>query len=466
MTSLAQYAEQVKNYASLRPTYPPELYRVVADACASKDLCIDVGCGTGQASVTLAWYFTTVIGIDTKRREVEAAEPRPHAQHRLKYLQGTCDQLPATEGSVSCITAAQSAHLFDLPVFYKEVDRVLKPGGVLALWTYGTIVFEKDDLKRKLVDDFYSNTLDGFWDCKRQLVEDRYRDIDLPETGYTSRRIETGLDICRQWSADELVAYLRSWDGYTTYCQQQQVEAFSPQDPVEEIHKWLLDNGYEKDISISWPVTLVISVKEELNEQDMQVVKWFPSTCTTPGTFTNFDVLKSLAKRNVNTSCSAPAREKYIQLLISNLLRDGVGDPELPPTLLRFYKTAASWSFYGMKTYSVARPYTDLEILYCIFGDEDLPRDEFGVEVATPGWIGFAKTSDGFLMINCNKSSPYFGQVWNYDDTRNYEKIAAPCLDALLERILHLLEWNRDGSKSLKVENEGLFLGLGIGSAY
>lgn len=44
--------------------------------------------------------------------------------------------MPCESNSVDLVSAVQSCHWFDLPVFYTEVERVLKPGGVLALVGY------------------------------------------------------------------------------------------------------------------------------------------------------------------------------------------------------------------------------------------------------------------------------------------------------------------------------------------
>jgi len=43
--------------------------------------------------------------------------------------------LPA--GSVDLITVAQALHWFDIEQFFAESVRVLRPGGVLAIWAYG-----------------------------------------------------------------------------------------------------------------------------------------------------------------------------------------------------------------------------------------------------------------------------------------------------------------------------------------
>ena len=46
-------------------------------------------------------------------------------------------RLPFDDESVDLVTACQSVHWFDIPEFFREVDRVLVPdGGVLAVYGY------------------------------------------------------------------------------------------------------------------------------------------------------------------------------------------------------------------------------------------------------------------------------------------------------------------------------------------
>ncbi|EAL73079.1 hypothetical protein DDB_G0268980 [Dictyostelium discoideum AX4] len=52
-----------ESYKIFRPTYNDELYSIIDSYCDEKrDLAIDVGAGSGQATVRLAKYFKKVIG--------------------------------------------------------------------------------------------------------------------------------------------------------------------------------------------------------------------------------------------------------------------------------------------------------------------------------------------------------------------------------------------------------------------
>ena len=58
------FSPQAADYARFRPVYPPPLFAWLAAQVPERRLAIDVGAGTGQASVALAAHFRHVLGIE------------------------------------------------------------------------------------------------------------------------------------------------------------------------------------------------------------------------------------------------------------------------------------------------------------------------------------------------------------------------------------------------------------------
>ena len=265
MTSLFKGLSQAQNYAAARPTYPSALYDLILSRCGSlRGTCIDVGCGTGQATLVLANHFDSVIGVDPSATQLENAPRHPKVSYRL----GTCEEHLATfaDNSVSCIVSAQAVHWMDIPALYKEVNRVLIPGGVLALWTYGIATFPNDASLEKKVFHIYHNVLgDKYWDPRIKIVEGLYRDIPLIDTLYpgnfASERIDdrSELDIEQEFSKSQLMGFVRSWSGYNNYLQVNGIKPGSEQDPVEAtLGKEMGDDLMAHCVL---PVAILLSVK-------------------------------------------------------------------------------------------------------------------------------------------------------------------------------------------------------------
>lgn len=59
-----------------------------------------------------------------------------HCHFHFDLRQGTAEELPFASGEVDLVTAMTAAHWFDRQKFLQEADRVLRPGGCLALLSY------------------------------------------------------------------------------------------------------------------------------------------------------------------------------------------------------------------------------------------------------------------------------------------------------------------------------------------
>ena len=146
--------QQVIKYRNARPDYPQEFIDIICDyVCEGKitenwcgELALDLACGSGQASRPLSTRFNRVIGMDISAAQIEQAQLDPGKPDNLIYRVGPSEDLSFLDDhSVQLITVATAAHWLDLPRFYKEAERVLTKGGVLAIVSYTWI--ETDNLR-------------------------------------------------------------------------------------------------------------------------------------------------------------------------------------------------------------------------------------------------------------------------------------------------------------------------------
>lgn len=195
------FSQGGKAYAAFRPQYPAAVASYLASVVPAKGLAVDVGCGTGQLTQLLADHFGSVIGLDPSADQLAHAVPAQGVSYRI----APAELLPLADNSVDLITAAQSAHWFDLPRFYSEVRRVGRKGGVLALISYGVLRLEPE-LNARL-EQFYWNEIGAFWPPERRLVESGYSTLDFPFVEFAPPVMEIRLS----WDLSEFLGYLATW---------------------------------------------------------------------------------------------------------------------------------------------------------------------------------------------------------------------------------------------------------------
>lgn len=149
MVTLFEGEEHARLYIRYRPEYPVEMYNRILEYlnnCGQtkrRTLAVDAGCGSGQNTRVLATYFDKVIGVDTSEAQIKEAQKSFSDLANVNFRVGSADNLNgvATDGIVDLVTAATALHWFDMDAFFGECLRVLKPGGVLAAFSYANAVF-------------------------------------------------------------------------------------------------------------------------------------------------------------------------------------------------------------------------------------------------------------------------------------------------------------------------------------
>jgi len=210
MSFADHFSQLAQNYSRFRPHYPAALFKFLATIAPSRGLAWDCGTGNGQAALQLVKYFDRVVASDASSEQIARAFPHDRIEYRVERA----EQVTLASTSVDLVTVAVAVHWFDLDTFYEAVRRVLKPGGVLAVWTYHLPLIESA-IDRQL-QFYYSEVLGDYWPERFHYVDQKYQ--TLP---FSFEEIETPDFVMRaEWDLNELAGFLSSWSATRKYSEQ------------------------------------------------------------------------------------------------------------------------------------------------------------------------------------------------------------------------------------------------------
>jgi SAM-dependent methyltransferase len=126
------FARVADVYERARPSYPAEaVARIVERSGLGPGTVVcDLAAGTGKFTRLLVPSGARVIAVEPV---AEMREQLEAAVCGVEALDGTAESLPLDDASVDCLTVAQAFHWFDYRRALPELERVIRPGGRLAV---------------------------------------------------------------------------------------------------------------------------------------------------------------------------------------------------------------------------------------------------------------------------------------------------------------------------------------------
>lgn len=130
-----RFSNRVENYLKYRPGYPVELYDYLHTEAGLRqaDQIADLGSGTGLLSKLFLDRGHQVFAVEPNAEMRSAAETLFNDQPNFVSLDGRAEAIPLADGSVDFVTAGQAFHWFEPEATRNETERVLHPGGQVAL---------------------------------------------------------------------------------------------------------------------------------------------------------------------------------------------------------------------------------------------------------------------------------------------------------------------------------------------
>jgi Methylase involved in ubiquinone/menaquinone biosynthesis len=195
------------HYAASRPRHPDALFAWLASLAPTPGRAWDAGTGNGQAASALAGHFDHVIATDASAAQIAAAVPHP----RVEYRVATAERSGLATGSLDLVVVAQALHWFDVSAFNVEVARVLRPDGVLAVWTYALPVLGDRALDTEL--GRRHDSVRAWWPAERRFVETGYRTLPFPFPELAA----PAFDMTAQWDLARFLSYVGTWSAVTRF---------------------------------------------------------------------------------------------------------------------------------------------------------------------------------------------------------------------------------------------------------
>jgi ubiquinone/menaquinone biosynthesis C-methylase UbiE len=231
------FSGHANDYAEYRPQYPDQLYGFLADNCVGRGLAWDCATGNGQAALSLVRHFDRVIATDASGTQIAAAKPHPD----IRYAVATAEHSGLDAASIDLVTVAQALHWFDTDAFFAEATRVLKPGGIMAAWSYEKCSVDADI--DPVIEQIFAE-VENYWPAEREIVVNRYSDIHYPWPLIEVPHYAMSAD----WDVEQVLGYFRTWSANKRYQQEHGL------DPVCR-HETDLRNAWgSARRTISWPL--------------------------------------------------------------------------------------------------------------------------------------------------------------------------------------------------------------------
>lgn len=241
------FSGHAADYARYRPRYPAALFVYLASLCEDHELAWDCGTGNGQVAHALVSHFAHVMATDASAEQV--AQARPH--ERITYQVAPAENSPLSDATADLVTVGQALHWFDVEPFYEEATRVLKPGGVLAVWAYDHL--RANPVLDAVVRRYAEAVVGPYWPPERRFVDAHYQTFSFP----FPEEQPPVFDMTQTWTLDDLLGYLSTWSATRRY-----IEARGT-DPLDQVREELSQawGVAEDEQRIRWPLHLRVGRK-------------------------------------------------------------------------------------------------------------------------------------------------------------------------------------------------------------
>lgn len=126
----------VKLYDQYRPSPPEAILHQTLNYLgrAKADLLVDLGCGSGKGTFIWAKHTDRIIGVEPSDAMLQIAQQKIKENDNIQFRQGFGHAIPLPDACADIVTCSQSFHWMEPESTLSEINRILKPKGVLVIY--------------------------------------------------------------------------------------------------------------------------------------------------------------------------------------------------------------------------------------------------------------------------------------------------------------------------------------------
>jgi SAM-dependent methyltransferase len=133
---MGRFATTAALYEELRPPYPAEFFRSVAERLhlSRQSALIDLGTGPGVLALGFASYVGRIVGVDPEPEMLAAAERAAvRAGQALTLIEGKAEALPDDIGAFDVVTIGRALHWMEREPTLARLERLVARGGAILV---------------------------------------------------------------------------------------------------------------------------------------------------------------------------------------------------------------------------------------------------------------------------------------------------------------------------------------------
>lgn len=133
---MGRFASTASTYEHLRPPYPSEFFRSVAQKLGLSERCalIDLGTGPGLLALGFAAYVGRMVGVDPEPAMLAAAQQAAaRAGYALALIEGKAETLASDIGTFDIVTIGRALHWMDRDATLARLDQLVARDGTILI---------------------------------------------------------------------------------------------------------------------------------------------------------------------------------------------------------------------------------------------------------------------------------------------------------------------------------------------